>query len=59
VYEGVIEALKVADPEHGVSMEVKHQLIINAIDVLTESAQKDIGGLWNSSQIVSNYYHSS
>jgi hypothetical protein len=39
VYEGVIEALKVANPQDGVSMEVKHQLITNAIDVLTKSAR--------------------
>ena len=41
MYEGVIEALKVANPQHEVSMEVKHQLITNAIDVLTKSARED------------------
>ena len=41
MYEGVIEALKVANPQHGVSIEVKHRLITNAIDVLAESARKD------------------
>jgi outer membrane lipopolysaccharide assembly protein LptE/RlpB len=41
VYEGVIEALTVANLQHEVSMEVKHQLITNTIDVLTESARKD------------------
>ena len=41
MYEGVIEALKFANPQHRVSMEVKHQLIINAIDVLTKSARED------------------
>ena len=41
MYEGVIEALKVTNLQHGVSMEVKHQLITNAIAVLTESARKD------------------
>ena len=36
MYEGVIEALKVAN-----SMEVKHQLITNAIGVLTKSARNN------------------
>lgn len=46
MYEGVIKALRVAN-YHGVGMEppslleVKHELITNAIDILTKSARKD------------------